>query len=324
MKASVRRRDLRGLFVSLALAACVGALATAGCAGDEPRTSDPPSARATPAATFTAVPLREPLSRWDKPGSATLARTLAVAKRYATAVHLETIKGAGIYAPQATWDYWPNDLHLKGATAIENAYTGNIDTDWSKSIHVLDARGVALDEGVITLSTGATYSWPFLVLLAVDGDKVVHEEVFHDCGPIFATKRGAVKFAPTAPGPGDTASAAARAAAAVGEAFATGDPAALRAVIAPGVEFYDTELAHGVRGWEAILAWWSRVPPDVELHNQEPIAGAGWAVQRWTMRQAPLTGVDKTMPGATVIEVRNGKVVRMTLYYNSAVLKLQQ
>ena len=307
--------------LGLVLLAGIGALATSGCGGEAPPASDPASARATPSPT--ARPSREPLSQWDGPGSANLAQTVAVAERYAAAVHLETIKGAGIYAPRATWDYWPNDLHFKGAAAIEDAYTGNIDTDWSKSIHILAARGVALDEGVIRFSTGAAYSWPFLVLLAIDGDKVVHEEVFHDCGPTLATKRGAVEFAPTAPGAKDTARAAARVGDTVGKAFAAADPASLRAVIATDVLFYDTAEPRARRGWRALLDWWSRVPA-VELENRRPVAGPGWVVVGWTMRQALATGDDRTMPGATVMEVRHGKVVRMTLYYNSAVIRLQQ
>jgi hypothetical protein len=35
------------------------------------------------------------------------------------------------------------------------------------------------------------------------------------------------------------------------------------------------------------------------------------------------TGAEVAMPGATVMEVRGGKVVRMTLHYNSAVMRLQ-
>ena len=77
-----------------------------------------------------------------------------------------------------------------------------------------------------------------------------------------------------------------------------------------------------MRGWDALLAWWARVP-QVKLENKQPIAGPGWAVLRWTIRQVFSTGVELALPGATVMEVRDGKVVRMTLYYDSKVLKLQ-
>ena len=154
----------------------------------------------------------------------------------------------------------------------------------------------------------------------MDGKKITHEEVFLDPGP--ATKRPVV-FARSAPGKKDTAEVAAEVATAVGDAFAAGDQAAIQGLLAPDVRFYDTELRRGVRGVDAVLAWQSQIPT-VELSNQEPIAGPGWAVVRWTVRQVCSTGVEVATPGATVMEVRDGKVVRMTLYYDNAVIGLQE
>ena len=41
------------------------------------------------------------------------------------------------------------------------------------------------------------------------------------------------------------------------------------------------------------------------------------------VRRVFSTGVELALPGATVMEVRGGKVVRMTIYYNSSVMRLQ-
>jgi ketosteroid isomerase-like protein len=300
---------------------CASAAVTA-CGGTSTTASNSPSATITsPSASPSIVPAAEPVSQWDAPGSASLAQTRAVATRFADALTAETIPGAGLYAKDATFDYWASgEIHEQAAAAIESVYKGAAGTlDWAKT-RLMVAPGVVVSEGMLTAHDVGTVSFPSMSLLAVDGDKVAHEEVFLDPGP---DSKKAVTFAGSAPGRKDTAKAASQAATAVGDAFAAGDQTALRELLAPGVRFYDTELRHGVRGVDAVLAWQSQTPT-VELTNQAPIAGPGWAVVRWTVRQTLSTGVQVAMPGATVMEVRGGKVVRMTLYYDNAVIGLQE
>ena len=43
----------------------------------------------------------------------------------------------------------------------------------------------------------------------------------------------------------------------------------------------------------------------------------------WTVRWVYSTGVELALPGATVMEVRDGRVVRMTVYYDAGVVSLQ-
>lgn len=313
------KRSMRSISRPMALALGCAVLALAlllgACGGSS---EESPSPSAAPDASPSVVPAEEPVSQWDAPGSASAAQTAAVAKKYGTAVTAETLPTAGLYAKQATWDYWETDLHQQGAKRIASNYAGAASSlDWSK-VHVLTAPGVAVDEGLLTApGTGSTV---FLTLLAVDGNKVVHEEVFLD-DPGSQSKRPVV-FARSAPGPKDNAKAAAEVASAVGDAFAAGDQDAIAGLVAPDALFYDTELQHGVRGVDALLGWQSKTPA-VELTNQEPISGPGWAVVRWTVRAVYPTGVEVAMPGATVFEVRDGKVARMTLYYDSEVMRLQ-
>lgn len=310
-----------GACVALALVAVIGVAGLAACGGSDTSASSSPSAAvAAPTPSPSIIPAAEPVSQWDAPGTASPAQTRAVAKEYATAVTDETLSKGGLYAKDATWDYWESDMHDQGAKAIAGTYRGAADSfDWS-GVHVLSAPGVAADEGRLK-AEGSKSTTVFLALLAVDGDKVVHEEVFLDNPSEFAKQR--VTFATSAPGSKDTAKAASQVATAVGDAFAAGDQAALRELLAPDIVFYDTELLHGVRGVDAVLAWQSRTPT-VELTNQAPIAGPGWAVVRWTIRQTDATGVQVAVPGATVMEVRDGKVVRMTLYYDNATIALQE
>jgi hypothetical protein len=295
---------------------CASAAVTA-CGGSSTTALNSPSATITsPTASPSIIPAAEPVSRWDAPGSASLAQTLAVTHRRAAALHAETMPKADLYAAAATWDYQANDTHVQGAKEIEGVYRdAGAYIDWSKRSHFLAAPGVGVNEGVFTVY--GTDSTPGLSLLAVDANKIVHEEVFVNEG----TGRP-VTYYGSAPGPKDTAKVAAQVGAAVGEAFASGDQAALQALVAPDILFRDAAQPHGVRGWDALLAWWDKVPT-VTLENKKQISGPGWAVGRWTIRQVFSTGVELAMPGASVMEVRNGKVVRMTLYYNSSVMRLQ-
>jgi ketosteroid isomerase-like protein len=305
-----------GLSLLLAGVSALGLIALCACGGTSTTASSSPSAATTaPSASPSMVPAEEPVSQWDAPGTASMAQTQAVTRRYAAALHAEKIPNARLYAHGATWDIWSSEEHRQGGPAIAKVYRDVAgDCDWSKG-HVLAARGVGVDEGVFTMY--GTVSTPSVSLLAVDGDRIVHEEIFLNEG----TGRP-VTFYRAAPGPKDTAKVAAKVAAAVGEAFASGDQAALQELLAPDILFYDTELTHGVRGLDAVLAWQSNTPT-VELTNHEPLAGPGWAAVRWTVRQVFPTGVELAMPGMTVMEVRDGKVVRMTLYYDSSVMRLQ-
>jgi ketosteroid isomerase-like protein len=307
------------LLMAIALA-LIGLVALAACGGSSTSTS-PGAAATTPSASPSIVPAQEPVSQWDAPGSATLAQTKAVVKKWAAALTAEKIPGAGLYAEDATFDYWASgEIHDQGVTAIEDTYRGAAGTlDWGKG-HPLVAPGVVAYEGMLTAHVDGTATFPALSLLAVDGDKITHEEVFLDPGP--DTKRPVV-FARSAPGRRDTAEVAAEVATAVGDAFTSGDQVALQGLLSPDVRFYDTELRGGVRGVDAVLAWQSQTPT-VELSNQGPIAGPGWAVVRWTVREVYSTGVELAAPGATVMEVRDGKVVRMTLYYDNAGVGLQE
>lgn len=297
-----------------------GAAALAACGDSNTSASTSPSATsAAPSTSPSIVPAAEPVSQWDKPGSASLAQTQVVSRRYAALLHAEKIPNAGLYTSASTWDYWPSDAHVQGAKEIEGIMRdAGPSIDWSKRSHLLAAPGVGVYEGVMkNFDAYPVAATPSLVLLAVDGNKVAHEEVFLNEGDVSP-----VAYGTSTPGPKDTAKVAAKVCAAVGEAFATGDRGAMQALVAPDILFRDTAQKRGVRGWDAFLAWWDKTPT-VEVQNKTPISGPGWAVGRWTLRQAFSTGAEVAMPGATVMEVRDGKVVRMTLYYDSKVMRLQ-
>ena len=311
------RKSRTATFIALALLVCSGVIALTACGGSSTPGSSSPSATAvSPTPSPSIVPATEPVSRWDAPGSASQSQAEEVAQRYAAALRTESVPGAGLYASSSTWDIHSSDEHAQGAKEIESVYRdAAVFSSWAKG-HVLSAPGVGVDEGLYT--TYGKDSTPALSLLAVDGRKIVHEEIFINEGDTRP-----VRIYRGAPASGDTARAAAKVGAAVGDAFETGDQVALKSLIASDVMFRDTTLPHDEVGRDAVLAWWDRVPNGVQLTNKKPIAGPGWSVVRWTVRQTFPTGVELALPGATVMEVRGGEVVRMTIYYNSATLRLQ-
>ena len=91
--------------------------------------------------------------------------------------------------------------------------------------------------------------------------------------------------------------------------------------MAPDVMFRDVAQKNGVRGWDALLAWWDNVPA-VALTNKAPVAGQAGRLFRWTIRRddrrpARHAGSDDYL-GA------RRKVVRMTVYYDSTNIRLQE
>jgi hypothetical protein len=272
-------------------------------------------------------------SHLDAPGTGSLAQTEVVARRYAEALSAEKIPGAGLYAADATCDYWPLDGgEVRGAGNIGRFWYESYHPDgpdggaswwhWSKSYHLLLAPGLAVYEGVFSDSL-SEYSTPDLVLIAVDGGRITHEEVFLAGNGL--TGERPVTFCDAPPEPEDTAEVAGRVGAAVGEAFATRDRGALRALVAPDVLFRETAAGRGQSGREGLLAWFDAIGSSdvVQIKNDAPIVGPGWAVLRWTARRVYTgailpNGISETANGATVVEVRGGKVVRIMLYGDSA------
>ena len=178
---------------------CASAAVTACGSTDTTASSSPSAATAAPVASPTVIPAAEPVSRWDAPGSATLAQALAAARRYAAALTAEKIPKAGLYTAASTWDYAPTDAHVQGAKEIEGIYRdAGASIDWPKRGHSLAAPGVAVCEGLTKLY--GTSTTPSLALLAVDGNKVTHEEIFLNEGDVQP-----VTYGVSAPGPKDTA-----------------------------------------------------------------------------------------------------------------------
>jgi hypothetical protein len=113
--------------------------------------------------------------------------------------------------------------------------------------------------------------------------------------------------------PRDTEAAAAKVARAYEAALADKDVGRLARLTAPGVEFLDIE--HGVRGDRATLrARYMRMfdrPRDLEFTDVRRFVGPGWAAVMWTA-SSRARATEAT--GLTVLEIRNGRIARETIY----------
>ena len=319
---------------ALALAACGGSADTAG-----------PAASPAPDQTTVKPPTEPPaVSRWQ-PGTDDLAQTRRVARTYLTALmDREMVAQADrLYAADATLDNWIDRTHADDVNAIKEAWDkwqqqqgSNSSTSnlvWPANpdrfvVHVVPGAVV------FTVSTWAggdqlfAYTIPYIDFLAVSGGQVVREDVYGDPHVTEIETAGAPDGAenwPPRPGAKDTPDRSTAVALKFSEIISqTRDFSALRKLHAPDIVALDTSQRRPLRGVDAVIAWHkgtTKVPGVDSLSVEPAIAGRGWAALRVTVNGISSAGTGH-MPGAILLDIRNGKVVRMIHYYNSTVLDL--
>jgi hypothetical protein len=318
MRIRFATRSRAAVATLLLVAAVGGALALAACAGKSTSGETTSPSQPVAAVTPSPTPTLWSVPQW-RPGSDSLAGTTTVARQWLRLLHSEAFASSHIWAKDVTFDLWAADLHLTGA-AVKQLYCGapGSTDEWGPG-HILLRPGVAALEVQFSPAPGAVLT--SLALLAVSGGKIVHQEVFYNPAPGEAKP---VTPWPTAPGPADTAATTREVAAAFSRAMAAADLATMRRLLAPDVLFYDVADTGGRQGSGLFATWWNSLRPVTfqEMPHAPLAVGEGWAVARWTA-----TGIDTYMPytivpGATVYEVRNGKIVRLTLYYEAPALPL--
>ena len=319
-RSSVAKRHL--LIASLlTVLAIAGVLALAGCgSGGAPASSPSPPGMHAASPSPTPTPTLWSVPQW-RPGSDSLAGTAAVARQWLRLLHSEAFASSHIWAKDVTFDLWAADLHLTGA-AVKQLYSGapGSTDEWGPG-HILLRPGVAALEVQFSPGPGAVLT--ALSLLAVSGGKIVHQEVFYNPAPGEAKP---VTPWPKAPGPADTAATTRQTAAAFSRAMVAADPATMRRLLAPDLLFRDTANKRGQRGAEAFATWWNSLRPVTfqDMPHAPLIVGDGWAVARWTATGTEAYMPYSIMPGATVYEVRGGKIVRLTIYHDSLTLALHE
>jgi ketosteroid isomerase-like protein len=293
---------------ALALAACGGS----GTGTTASPTPTPPPPSVTPSPTTTAA-------AWQ-PGSDALVATTKVSARFLTMLRTRRFAASDIWSPQATLDLYASDVHASGADAVKSVYTGAApESSWTAG-HALVTTGVAAYEGLFAQS--GLRPTAALDLLAVSGDKVEHEDVYLDLSGGRAAE--AVTQWPSPPAPTDTVARTKKTATAFVDAMTDSGTLQLGLLLADDVLFYDTAQKRQQRGATELLTWWGgRAAALIEPQTENSlVVGPGWAAVRWVGTGAQSSTDDVTMPGAAMLEIRGGKVVRMTLYYDSATLAL--
>ena len=191
------------------------------------------------------------------------------------------------------------------------------DSTWTAG-HALVTRGVAAYESLFAQSGQKPTA--ALDLLAVSGG-TISREIFLDTSGGRAAEP--VTQWPSAPTSADTVARTKKTARAFADA-ATGNTLKIGLLLADDVLFYDTAQKRERRGATALLRWWGgRTAWNYANRPTDGlIVGPGWAAVRWTATGGQTSTDDITMPGAMMLEIRSGKVVRMTLYYDAATLPL--
>jgi ketosteroid isomerase-like protein len=269
----------------------------------------------TTAASVTPSPAPSPSTAFEPwpPGTASAAQALAVAHKYAAGAKAEKVT-ADLLAADWTMDLWLADQHFTGSDATDYMAKSPEVLDWSKG-SVLATSGAAAVEQIVT-NAGEGITMPCLEVLTVADGKITHMEVYGNgvAGSHFARPKPVA----AKPGPADDAAAAEAAVTAYYSALSEGDATAAAALYSPQVVFQDTTSTGQAGGAQEAVAWLTRAAavPHMTMELKSVIAGRGFAVARWVASGDTSNGVYAGVRGATVFEVRDGKIVRQTVYYS--------
>ncbi len=286
--------------IGLASLVVVATLTLAACGGSSTRAATSPSA--TPFAAATPVALV---------GSDSVAVTKKVVDGYTAAwVAWRTDRFGPLYAADVAFVDCAYNVHGKGKAVVLKAlrrslamttgarvYAGYAGVGWG----VTELRWDYRDE-----STNG--SMQVLVVLESRSGKIGYEAWYYE-----ASEKGR-PLAPaplkSAPGPQDSPAAAEGVALKYAAALQAQDAAAMAALSAPTIAFADTAsdtVGHDPGQVQAHYAKIFKTPAGWSLTftNLSYAFGAGWAAVIWN------AGGD----GVTMLEIRDGKIARETLYY---------
>ena len=302
-----------GLSSGLAIAALALLLATAtGCGGS---TITATTEGSTPHATPSAAGTPERLV-----GSDSVAVTQKVVDLARAALHAPTVaKLVRPYARDAVVEDYGYNLRFQGRDEGAKAFRKNLaeytGARWTAGYA---GRGWAVIEERwdFTKTYGGTIQ--LLVVYKTRGGKVVREGDYYQ---IFENLPNGQPLEPeplkSAPGPSDTPAAAEAVALEYSAALQAKDAAAVAALSAPTIAFMDTASSTIARSPAQVQAHYAgifKAPADLTFAHLQYAFGRGWAAVIW----GATASLGAAGDGATVLEIRDGKIARETLYYNSS------
>ena len=286
--------------IGLASLVVVATLTLAACGGSSTKAATSPSA--TPFAAATPVVLV---------GTDSVAVTEQVVDGYNAAwVAWRTDQFGPLYAADVAYFDNAFNMRAKGKAVVVKALRGSLAMTTGARVYAGYAgRGWGVAElRWDYLDDSFNGSMQVLVLLGSRGGKIVHEAWNYE--PSEKGRTLAPAPLKSAPGPQDTPSAAEGVALKYAAALQAKDAAAVAALSAPTIAFADT--ASGTVGHDPgqVQAHYAKIfkPPSgwsPSFTQLRYAFGAGWAAVLWT------AGGD----GVTMLEIRDGKIARETLYY---------
>ena len=313
MKISVNRRRAR-LLLGLAIAALALLTATATGCGDS--TSAVTSAGSTPqvsaSATATAVRLA------GRDSVAVTGRVVDAFRASLKKASVDTL--ARVFADDVVFDDYCYGTHGVGHTVAVAMIRKNLreytDARWLAGFA---GRGWAVIEEYWDFSETYGAEVAILAVYETSGGKIVHEgdylQAFQNLPEGRALQPEPLR---SAPGSADTAAAADGVALRYAAALQAKDAAAVADTSAPEIAFVDTASSTVGSDPDAVRTHYAaifRKPDDLTFSNLRYASGRGWAVVLWTAASSSST---LSADGATMLEIRGGRIARETLYYNSA------
>lgn len=271
------------------------------------------------------------------------ARAAGGEGRTGGAVHLQG--GDSVAATQQTLDAFGAGLAAQKYQLLDPLYSKDIVyDDYAFNVHAQGKpyvtwylrRDLRLVDGIRVLATYADRGWGViestwdyhtvngvwlqpLTLLEMRDGRIVYEAWYYQ-DPLVLTDGRPPEPTPLAAPPGvpDTAAAAESVALQYALALQARDSAAMAALSSPQIAFMDTatgSVACNPRQVRALYAGIFDEPRDCVFGNLRYVCGPGWAAVMWTA-SAQSSGMSGE--GATMLEIRDGKIARETLYYTAA------
>jgi ketosteroid isomerase-like protein len=238
-----------------------------------------------------------------------------VADKFAARTKAETLATANLLAADSTLDVYISGEHLTGADVVDYFKATGAPTvlDWAGGA-VFATAGAAATEWIVT-NVDAAIKLPSIVVATVGDGKITHLEAYGndlDGSAVEVPKPVSQK-----PGPADTAATAQATVTAYYTALAKADVTTAAALYSPQVVFQDTTVPSKAGGAQEAIAWHTKLAavPNLLFEPRSIVAGDGWAVARWVFGGDTSFGLWTGVVGATMFEVRGGKIVRQTLYY---------
>jgi hypothetical protein len=292
-----------GAVTLLLIALGVGALAVAACGGSGQTAASSPSATATP--SVAASPER-------LVGSDSVAVTRKTVDAYTADFNARSAPTAALLAPDVVFHCFATGVHVEGRTAL---------LELLKQVS-------AVTTGACALAGQAGRSWAVLELRQdfADGSIQLLQLIETRDGKIARLQNyyqpldsqvSPLRIAgplESPPGPADTPAAAQAVALRYAAALQAKDADAIVALVAPDNDFRDTagdssSSAGELQHYAGIF----KAPSDLSFTDVRYVFGRGWAAVRWTASSAGSGG-----GGVTMLEIRDGKICRETLYYDSS------